>query len=380
MAFSLTDIQTALTKESVRTTLTGFLTTFGFPVTAWQEEGAARGFLEMASEWGASTSARIVELSRSFYLSTAVDAFLDALVGSHYDETRNAAVRAVFPVSLANGGTVTHGPLAAGTLILRDSNGVTYQNTTSLTLTAGATVPAAVFTAQAAGAAGNAPPGALELATPLAGVTATYDGTITTAGADAESDALLRERALGKWGTLRIEKTADGLLNLIRTAVPNIRGLYVDDQNPRGAGTVDVYVAGETTTAGGADVTAAQAVLDDVIFGNGAASLPLVRVIAAPTGTIDLAATVYVRGVTAAAAQTALEAAWSAWVPTIPVGGFDLSPGPEHAIQIGQIVSVLAAVSGVVSVNVTTPAAEVAVPASRKVIEGTTTFTVVVLS
>ncbi len=158
-------------------------------------------------------------------------------------------------------------------------------------------------------------------------MTALFSGTFTSIGADAESDPALRTRCLSQWGALRIEKTADGLIYLARTAAPAIHSVVTIASNPRGPGTVDVYLAGDNATASGGEVTAVQAALDLAIFGNGTVD-KLVKALAAPTATQAVAANVYVRGTTAAAATAALTDAWRAFLLTVPIGGFDLSPWP----------------------------------------------------
>lgn len=378
MPLSQAELQTPLTRDDVRTILTEFLTALNFPVDAWQEEGAARGFLEMQSALGASFTEQVAAVARQGFLSTALGDFLTSLVQSHYQESRGLATASVFTVGMANAGTVTHGPLAANAIIVRSNTGQTFASSSSATITAGVTTPVE-FVAQSIGASGNIVAQTLELVTPLAGVAAIFGGTLTSAGADEEPDPKLRERASSKWGTLRVEKVREGILNLVREAAPSIRSVTIDDANPRGAGTADVYLAAENATAGGADVILVQAALDDAVFGNGTSD-QLVKSFAATTQALDIAATVYVRGVTAAAALDSLGLAWSAFLATVPVGGFDLSPGPANIIQPGQIIDELSDVPGIVSVQLTSPATDIILAKNIKIIEGLVNFSVVLLS
>jgi len=229
------------------------------------------------------------------------------------------------------------------------------------------------------GAAGNIPAQTLTPVTALAGVTAIFDGTFTSAGADAEGDPQFRERARTKWGTLRAEKISAGVLNLVRSAAPSVHGVSLDQENPRGPGTLDVYLAAENATAGVSDVAAVQTALDGALFGTGTDE-PAGLAIAAPTMNLNLQATVYVRGLTAEAALTALLEAYQAFLTTVPVGGFDLSPGPENVILPGQITDVLSSVAGVVSAAITSPTSDpILVAPHTKVLEGTTVFSIVVL-
>lgn len=376
MPVSQADLQTPLTREGVRTVLEGLLEDADFPIDAWQDEGVARAFLETQAALGAITSDRIAALAKQGFLSTAEAEYLTALVKSHYDEDRHLATASVFPVIMVNSGGVTHTP-AAGAVVFRSDDGQTFSNLAALTLPLNSTTVVSVQ-AQAVGAAGNIEAQTLELVTPLAGVVATFAGTFTSAGTDAESDPKLRERARTKWAMLRVEKVRDGVLNLARNAAVAIHGVAIDDDNPRGPGTVDVYLAAQNATAGGADVTAVQTALDGAFFGNGTVD-KLVQAFAAPTTTLAVAATIYARG-SASQIEAALATAWEDFIVSIPVGGFDLTPGPVNTIPRAMIISALAhAGEGILAVDVTSPAADVSVDPTTKVLDGGTTFTVVIL-
>ncbi len=376
MPLSLTDIQTPVTPESVRTVVEQLLTCLSFPVTAWQDESNARAFVELASRMASEQSKPVSEIAKMVHTDTAEDEFLDAKMLSDYDELRQPAVAGTFNISLKNEGAITYGPMAASAIVVRASNAMTFRSTAGATLTAGTTQTVPVI-AEVPGSAGNVVAQTLELVTPFAGVTATFDGVLQTAGADKESDANARERIKTKWATLRIEKISAGILNLVRTAAPALHGISPDQNNPRGPGTVDVYLAADTATAGVSDVAAVQAALDGALFGTGTA-VQAGLAIAAPTVVFPLAATVYTRGVNETDTLNALVAAWRAFLLTVPVGGFDLSPGPANVVQKEQITTYLAkVVPGIVSVTITTPSADVIISAHTKVLESTMAFSIV---
>jgi uncharacterized phage protein gp47/JayE len=370
---SLAELQTPVSRESVRELILELLETAEFPVEAWQDEGAARMIVEVGAALGAQQSDPVATLAKMVFVATSVGEFLDAVVKSKYDEDRNPSVASVFDVTLENSGSTTH-VKGVAEIILRASNGELFSCTEGATVTAGADT-VVEFQAQAAGAAGNIVAQDLELVTPLAGVVATFDGTFTTVGADAEGDPQYRSRATAKWPTLQAESIDAALEYRIRTAVPGIFHVGFDSDNPRGPGTTDVYLAGENATAGGSDVTAAQDVLDLHAFGNGSLEKQ-VKAIAAPTVTQDIAATVYVSGITSDEAETTLDGLWRDFLTTIPIGGFDLSPGPTHTIELSQIDAALQ-FDGRVSITFATPSAAVAVPLNTKVLEGAIAWTIV---
>jgi uncharacterized phage protein gp47/JayE len=377
MPLSLFDLQTPVSRESVRAYLVGLLVAEGFPVDAWQEESASRAFLELQAQAGAQQSIPVAALAKMGFLSSAEADFLTALVKSNYDEDREPAVATVMPVSMINTGTTTY-VKGAREIILQARNGRNFFNVGSASVTAGATTIHS-FVSELPGAASNIPAQDLTLVTPLAGVRASFLGSFTTAGADEEGDPQLRVRASTKWATLRVEKIAPGIVNLARNAAPSIHGISVDDENPRGAGTLDVYLAASNATAGGADVALVQTALDGALFGTGTDEVAGLA-IAAPTQVLNLALTVYVRGITAVQAQTALLDAWDAFLLTVPVGGFDLSPGPQNVVLPDQITDWMGAVPGVVASTVTSPATDpILVPLHTKVLKGTVALNIVVL-
>jgi hypothetical protein len=90
--------------------------------------------------------------------------------------------------------------------------------------------------------------------------------------------------------------------------------------------------------------------------------------------------TVYVRGLTSLDATAALAAAWTAFLLTVPVGGFDLRPGPQNVILPDQITDWMGSIPGVIASSVTSPTTDpILVPLYTKVLEGSAAFNVIVL-
>jgi len=117
MPLSLFDIQTPVSRESVRALLLDLLSAEGFPVTAWQDESAARAFVEGQAHLGAQQSQPVALMAKMGFLQTAVEDYLDALIQSHYDELRNGAVSTILPVRLVNASATTY-VLSARAIIL----------------------------------------------------------------------------------------------------------------------------------------------------------------------------------------------------------------------------------------------------------------------
>lgn len=88
--------------------------------------------------------------------------------------------------------------------------------------------------------------------------TSTGSGTsLISAGADEESDGELKERNATVWATRNpLALVQDAYVSYARAAAPNVRRVRVDASNPRGAGTVDLILAGTEGVVGPADVAA----------------------------------------------------------------------------------------------------------------------------
>lgn len=377
MPIPLSELQAPLTVDQARDAILAQLDAAGFPVTAWQDSGAARSFVEAQAAMAASASASIAAVAAQSFLSSAEDDYLTALASSHYDEARNPGVRAVLTMLLSNssGSNIT---VAAEEIVLSAANGQTFVNVAGFTINNGISDEAHDFRSEQADSDANIPAQELTLVTPFAGLTAEYAGTAVTIAADEESDASLRERCRTKWGTLRVTKIRDGLTNLARAAAPAVVSVGIDDQNPRGPGTVDVYLAGENATAGSGDVATVQAAIDQAFFGQTSGNDgPLIICYPAPTHLVDLVAAVYYSG-DSNTILAAAQSAFAALVASTPIGGFDFSPGPSNVILLAQILAALQAVPGVVSAQVTDPGVSgETIAAGAKAIVGTVTITMI---
>ena len=80
-------------------------------------------------------------------------------------------------------------------------------------------------------------------------------------GADKESYSSLRTRVLGSWEELSVNTTA-GKLKSVVESLPGVMCAYVDDQHPRGQGTVDVIVIGTAGAASTELIQQAQQAID----------------------------------------------------------------------------------------------------------------------
>ena len=99
----------------------------------------------------------------------------------------------------------------------------------------------------------------------LAGVSgiANEQGWIYSEGADAESETSLQNRTIASWSELSTNTTAAKLKAAVE-AIPGVMCAYIDDQHPRGQGTVDVIVVGTAGAASEELVRKAQEAADQL--------------------------------------------------------------------------------------------------------------------
>jgi len=386
MTITLEQLRTPATEDEALETLIGYLSAVGFNSSSWHSGSLQRQFLRMFAVAYADMTTFIAAVAGAAYNETATGDALTAFSLSHYQNTRTEAVAAVGSMVLSNSGVVPYA-IGVGEVVVAYSTPtgdeqVTFRNTTGGTLAAGGTLTISV-TADVPGADGNVPTDTdLYLVTALAGVTVTNPalaGTetwLTTTGSDQETDAALRVRNATRWATRSTETIADTVLNICLNAAAGIEKVSVNDQNPRGAGTFDVYLAGLDDTASSGDVAAALAALEARFFGS-----DRVRCYAASETAIGLTGTIYyASGHSSAQVEQAVDAALDAFFESIPLGGFDFTPGPTRVVPRDELDRAIrnATIGGesiVRLVALTAPSGDTSISAHQLVVRGTDSLT-----
>lgn len=249
MPLSLNDLLTPETEDEVLERIVAMLAASDFPVTAWQPGGAALTLIEKEAVLYAEMGDVARRIALGGFLDTAQGPWLTLLCADFFEVDRIGAVstEGVLVLSDAGGGphTIAVGQLTARYGLLR------FTNTTGGVLAASGTL-ALNWRAVATGAGYNAvPTGAtLELGTSLPGVTVTaaaIGGTapwITQVGADAEPDASLKKRARARWPKLgRGGGTYECFDAWAREASVEVRKVLVKEAYPI-EGKITVYVYG----------------------------------------------------------------------------------------------------------------------------------------
>jgi hypothetical protein len=351
----------------------------GLPATSWQEGAIAPLLVEMTARFDVTASKYAVFFKTAFLNEAAQGEALTRLAASQYLNTRVPASPSTRRITLTC--LATEGPydIDIGESIVQHADGHTYRNIEGLevsypvTLASGGSVEL-LYECEVAGAQSNVADQTVStIITTLAGVTITND-ELEEEGVDEELDARLRARNSAKWSLLsRFETIDDAIQALALEASPNISRTAVDNLNPRGVGTFDVYIAGELTTASSADVNDMQAMLNRFIMQGD----PLrARAYAAPPLVLDITGIVYYSSsAIASQVQAAVEASLEELLKAIPLGGFDFSPGPNHVVALNDIETAIktALVSGqayVRTVALSSPTGNVGVSSYGKVVRG----------
>lgn len=323
----------------------------GFTATSWQEGEVSLANVELTAQLYEKITGIAVFLKGFALNSTSSGEALTRFSDSHYDNQRDGAVAAQRRTTLACASGSGPHTINIGDVVLVHDDGDTYRNVADgvnvypLVLPSGGSVSGLIFEAEVAGAAANKGAGEVtSLLTTLAGVTVASD-VPERDGSDQESDPVLKQRNTTKWALLTgFELIDDAVINIALVATQAVTGVVVDSQNPRGAGTFDVYMAGELVTASVGDVAAAQALLDRYVFGSSATPKTCL-VFAAPVTPLNFSGIIYYKGsYTEAQIEEATLLALEEFVKTIPLGGFDFYPGPTHVVPVNDLEDALRAV------------------------------------
>jgi|SRR6185295_766241 len=388
---TIAQLRKPLTRAEAATRITELLTALGFDTTGWQDGRVQKTWFNMfAVVFSDLTEVvkAIVEFGSNVYASG------DALHEYSRSRFQNEVVRAVRtsgPMTLRSTASIPY-TIDPGSLIASTDAGVQFRNVhdNQETLPAGSVASPATlvlnFEALVAGAQGNVPLNSVRrLLKPLAGVTIANDqGTpwYSIAGADQQSDEVLRRRNETKWASLTVELVAESYENIALNH--GAKKVKVNDTNPRGAGTIDVYSAEETALLGDLTMQAIQVAFSERAFQTDSAwshpwppgNLSRVANRHPPTVALDVTATLYhdpnqdPADIVARGRAALLE-----FLRVTPIGGWDYSPGPANVVTREELVDRLKDVDGVKTV--VTSFATLSVGTLALVIEGTWTITAV---
>jgi hypothetical protein len=372
---SVQQLRTPITRKQALDWLVTLLKSFGFDTTGWQDGRIQKTLLlsvcTLVSDL-TELNKDVVEFGFNEYASGAA---LTLFSKSRFNNTRIAAVRTRGPMRLTSTASIPY-TIEPGQLVAATDDGIEFRNVDGGVVPAGGSVPL-MFEARLAGSDSLVPAGAVtRLLTSLAGVTianAEQDPWYTVAGKDEESDASLRLRNSTKWATLGLDLVGEGYVNL---ALSNgAVKVTLADQNPRGAGTIDVYCAGDLAVLSDSDMGAIQLAFSKRAFHTDAvwppSSTSRANAVKPDTQPLDLIGVVYHDpAVDQATMRARVEGALKDFLRRTPIGGWDYRPGPANVIMLGDILDVIKETEGVRTVNLSSPSSSFAVNPLKLVVQG----------
>jgi uncharacterized phage protein gp47/JayE len=376
MSLSFSDLITPDTKAEAWEALLAFLEAEGFSVTDWEDGSVPKTLTEGEANAYADACALIAAIAKGGYIDTAEGPWLTLLALAFYAVPRQPAVQTQGTFVLTDAGGGPH-DVVAGDLIVGGPGGLTYRNLEDKTVPLNGSV-GMPFGAEALGGAYNLANGSsLQLLTSLPTVSVTNPGSIggswiVQQGTDEESDSSLRSRCKARWpGTTFMLSTAATYDAAARTASAEVTKVKVFPNDPS-PGQIYMLLAG---ASGSVSLGAITAVADYITE-----RLPLcvtISVTSAVEFPVAIVAELQCEPAYAGTVKAAAETALAALQAALPIGG---APGGLSGyVYRAAIIEALMAAPGMINVNLTSPAANVALT-QLQIATFTSTLTVAPLS
>jgi len=379
MTATLDELTDPLTVEDVEAATYAAFAARGLSTTTWKPGAVVRTIVFAFAIIVAAISQLQQQLARMSFLSLSAGDWLALVARYVYGVEKDLGSFATGLVTLTNASGFVY-VLGAGDLTVTDSTtGKSYKNTGGFTLGAVSTLDVPVQALEL-GTASNAGVGDIDtMTTTLLGVTCANAAALV--GSDPENDASLQLRCSEKTGALSPMGPADAYryfasstLRADGSSIGVTRVRVVAD----GQGNVTVYVAtpsGEVSNPD--DVALIQANIDR----NAEPEAVTATVVSATPLPIDMTYTAWVdtaAGLTEAQVEELIEAAATAFLATEPIGGEVLpGEGGQGRVYLSIFeVTTGKAVTGLLRLTLTVPAADVDVDVTEAPVIGAISPTV----
>lgn len=350
-----------------------------FRITNLRPGGVFYTLLEMANQGIADLYTLLQSVVPQLYVDSAAGDWLD-LRAAEYEVYRKLAQKTQGNVIFGRSATGPNVVIPAGTIaataVDRYGERLQYLVTTQTVLEDGQLTVSAPAEAEFAGAAYNVGSDIItQMVTNIAGVDYVTNAAdwITREGTDDETDEALRARVKGKWRQLSSGGGRDAYIAWAQE-VTGVVVVQVDDQQPRGQGTVDVIITGSAGLPTQDLIDQTQAYIDE--------RKPLctdVLVVGPTPVTVDITATLHVHpdygdlAEIQAEAEEIIDAMFQYGVTGDGSGITRLVP--EFGVPRALLVANLMTIDYVVNVTLTAPAADVVVTSRELAVKGNVTVT-----
>lgn len=376
MALSVEQLIEQVSKEVALTTLISILDALGFPATSWQSGSIQRTLLEMHAELYEEISLVVTDIAKAGFNPTSTGGWLTLLADSHYDNQRGEGVKTRGRCRVTDAQTTGPHTIDEGEIVVADAAGHRYRCTgvnvdpafaLPTVLNAGGFVDL-IFEAELVGSAYNIANGEITIVVegpPGITVNNPDPGSgswRTQEGADPETDAALQRRDQTKWATLTKAPPADAYEFWARAADQSVTRVYIDDENPRGPGTLDVYIAGADGALTGPDTTpdTVAYIVRQYIEDGRRAINDDVLVVSAVDSEVTITGTVYcLPSADLDDIEAKVGAAITEYFKSVPIGGVRSDSVSIGAFLLGGLYAAIFSVTGVVNVALSAPLADV---------------------
>ncbi len=362
MTVTVAEATATQTQEQILTAMYAYADSIGVDIVGVQTEAMFRALYELESTALLAQVDIRVAVALSGFLDTSTGSWLTLLAFGIYNLTRAPATKAIRSMDIAGGAAASADAKSPGSVLVQtiDGTGIQYRNLTGFTIKPGGTVHGILWEAVLPGTQANLPKGTtFDFVTTQGAVHKPIDqgfGTLGTRPAvDVESDPLLRARCRAQWPALALWGTRLAFAKIIQEAFDaaglanTITRFALDDTNPSGPGSYDLYLGNST---GGATLTELATVV--AYFATmEVAGFGLVRVFSAVALNIPVTVILYGSANTGKATSlingiaSATKIAGKVYVSEI-IGALGPAPGGASAV-----------LPGLYSVALTTPTADV---------------------
>jgi phage-related baseplate assembly protein len=381
--FTLADLTTPLTRAEVQEKIYEAIALVGTDTTTWKPGAVVRTMIAACSIVIAAHSSLIALIARSGFLELAEGAWLALVAWYVYGVEKETATFAEGEVTLVNAGGGIYLLDADDLTVSNPVTGKQYRNTSSLSLPALGTITVPVRAVEAGAASTSAPSSITQLVTPLLGVSCTNAAAVV--GLDEEADPALRVRCAEKLGALSPFGPWDAYAYAARNARRS-DGSRVGVSRVRtkkdGFGNVTTYVASSSGAVTGT--------IGNLATDLGAVNEAIQRLSAPLAVTAWVASAVPVpiavtyrismyntSGLTQAEIVEAIEARLVAFMVGQPVGGNVIGADLGKVFQDAIETAIGATLPQIFHVEVTSPAADVALGVAQVPVLGTVTATAI---
>jgi phage-related baseplate assembly protein len=376
---TIDELTTPATVEEMRDAIYAAIAAQGLTTTTWKPGAVVRTIVAGLAVVLSAFSQLAALVTKSGFLELAEDDWLTLVAHFVYGVDRDAGAFATGAVNVSNasGNVYSGGP---GDLVFSNpTTGKTYRNTQSYTIGAGASGVSLPIQAIEIGTASSSASAAITaLVTTLLGVTVT--NPIAVIGRDPELDPALRARCYEKTGTLSPAGPSDAYSFVAKGAkrtdesaigVTRVRSI------PDGSGGLAVYIANASgAIVDSGDIAAVQAAIDKQV-----APLAITpNVSSASNKTVAVTYELWLldtTGKTNTEIQAAIAAKLTSYVQAQPIGGYTIPPA-SGKVYVSAIEALIGGTfpAQTIRVDVTVPAADVAIGASEVPVIGAITATI----